>query len=319
MADLLPDLPNATMPDGGIVDKFQDFSLDFAGGVQLGVVIAIGAIVFGTLFLFWGSRLFKITLFVSAFVFGAALGYFIVMQIEPTASQAALITGGILGLILGCLAVKVWKFSIFLLGAGCGVIIWLTFKALFPDVLDTEFKMYGVLAGLVILLGLIAIKMEKVWLILGTPLIGSFLLIQGVDHFVPEVHFNIFQLLNFQACPVDGASSALGVNGTSAMTPALNLTDPDKGVIDKAKDLVEDAKAGGGLGGTTCGCTFATCYILYAMVIVLTLLGIFIQYRYTSEYGRERLKKERHREEGRREGRRDRDRDRDRRRRSYSR
>lgn len=103
----------------------------------MGLVIAIAAMAVGLILAFFGSRLFKYTLFIIAFLFGAALGFFIVVKLGG-ATDGALVAAAILGLILGALAVKIWKASLFLLGAGCGFIIWTVFKALFPDVLSSE-------------------------------------------------------------------------------------------------------------------------------------------------------------------------------------
>lgn len=225
----------------------------------MGLVLAIVAMVVGLILAFFGTRLFKYTLFIIAFLFGAALGFFIVVKLGG-ASDGALVAAAILGLILGALAVKIWKASLFLLGAGCGFILWTVFKALFPNVLDSDALLYGVLAGCCLVLGLIAVKMEKVWLLFGTPLVGTFLFIQGVDYFL-DPHLNVFQLLD-----------------------------------------------------TSSGCTFASCYVLYAAVFGGSLFGLFIQYRYTSEYG----KKRRERESAKREAKREYE-DRDRNRRKYRR
>lgn len=160
----------------------------------MGLLIAIAAIVIGLILALVGCRFFKPTLFVIAFVFGAALGFFIVMKIGGGA-EAGLITGAILGLILGGLALKVWKLALFCLGAGCAFIIWTVFKALFPNVLDTDVAVYGALVGAILVLGLVAVKMEKIWLLLGTPIIGTFLTIQGIDYFLTP-HLNVFQIVD---------------------------------------------------------------------------------------------------------------------------
>jgi len=232
-------LLQVTNPVNGteIANDFTNFTLGFAGGLALGLIIAIAAMGVGLLLAFFGSRLFKYTLFIIAFLVGAALGFFIVMKLGGTA-QGGLIAAAIFGLILGAIAVKVWKVSLFVLGAGCGFILWTVFKALFPNVLTTDALLYGVLAGCCLVLGLIAVKMEKIWLLLGTPLVGTFLFIQGVDYFL-DPHLDVFQLL------------------------------------DKSN-----------------GCTFTSCYVLYAAVFGGSILGFIVQYRYTSEYGKKRREKE---------------------------
>jgi len=234
---ILLQLPTVPSLQNNTLGEFTDFSLEFAGGLALGVVLAIGAMIVGFVLAFFGARLFKYTLFIIAFLFGAALGFFIVLKLGGTA-EAGMITAVILGLILGAVAVKVWKVSLFVLGAGCGFIIWTVFKALFPHVLNTDVLLYGVLAAACIILGLIAVKMEKVWLLFGTPLVGTFLFLQGIDYFL-DPHLNVFQLLD-----------------------------------------------------SSSGCTFTSCYVLYSAVFGGSLFGLFIQYRYTSEYGKKRRERE---------------------------
>lgn len=248
------------------MERYQQFNLDFAGGGAFEVITAIVLMVIGFGFLFWGSQFFKATLFLVAFFFGASLAYFIVMQASPGSSTAAFVVALVAGVLFGSVAIMVLPLSFFILGAACGVVLWLTLKALFPDMLSTPVSMYVVLALLIIICGLVAVKLEKFFIILGTPLIGAFMFIQGIDYFVEDVNFNIFQLLNFAPCPPGGAAGA---------------GDSD------------------GLGGrSTCGCTVGTCYALYAMVLVLWLLGVFVQYRYTSEIGQARRKEKSHVQQG---------------------
>lgn len=188
----LPQPPSINGTD--LIDEFTNFTLDFAGGLELSLVIAITCMVIGGILMFFGSRLFKYTLFTCAFLVGAALGFFIVKKISDDA-LAGVITAAVLGLIVGGLAIKMWKLSLFVLGGGCGFILWLTAKALYPDPFVKEEVSYGVLAGLIIVLGLAALKMEKLWLLLATPLVGTFLLCQGVDHFIEE-DLGVFALLD---------------------------------------------------------------------------------------------------------------------------
>lgn len=190
-----PPLPSPTINTTGVVGEFTDFTLStLPGGVQVGLVISIATIVIGFVLMFFGARLFKYTLFILCFMFGAALGYFVARKISPNPT-AGLITAGVLGLLLGGLAVKLWKLALFVLGAGCGFILWVVFKALFPSVLNTDVLLYGVLTGSCLVLGLIAMKMEKIWLLLGTPLLGTFFMMQGISAYVPEVP-SAFQLLD---------------------------------------------------------------------------------------------------------------------------
>lgn len=218
-----------------------DFSVDYSGSF-FALILAIVLIVIGLFFLFLGARYFKYTLFGFSFLFGAGLGFYVVTLLSDCNTKAGLIVGGIMGLMIGAVTVKLWKFALFCMGVGVGFVAWTTFKAFGHELMTTDYITYGSLAGICILLGVIALKMEKVWLLIGTPVVGSFLCVQGIDHFI-EQDVNVFQILN----NVQGSAS---------------------------------------------GCALTECYILYAMVIGLAIVGSFVQYRYTSEFADERRERQ---------------------------
>lgn len=256
MSGLIPDINIPDFP--GILDNYSfnntngtcDFSLDQVGGDLFTLILSVVLIVVGAIFLFFGSKYFKYTLFGFSFLFGAGLGFYVASLATDCNTQMGLIVALIMGLMIGALTLKLWRLALFVMGGGVGFILWTTFKALAGNLLTTEYMLYGSLAGACLVCGLIALKMEKVWLLIGTPVVGSFMATQGIDHFI-EQDVNIFQIL----------------------------------------DTVT------GEGAT---CSINACYVLYSMVLGLALLGMFIQYRYTSEYSedrKERLADEREEEE----------------------
>lgn len=174
-----------------LVPKF-DFTFDFAYAEEMYTGLSILCIVLGLVFVLFGTRLFKYTLFVFTFLAGFALGYFLVYAFFEDA-KAGLITGGILGLILGFLVLKLLKVAMFGMGVGVGFVIWLTFKALFPDLVTQEIS-YIILAGLCVVCGLVALRMEKVWLILATPIIGAFMIVAASQTWFPQ-NFNVFTMI----------------------------------------------------------------------------------------------------------------------------
>jgi hypothetical protein len=209
-------------PNLNATDFFDELPVDFSLDdlpIELDVLVAIVLLTIGTIFLFFGTRLFKYTLFFCCAVIGACLGYYAVVLISEN-TKVALIVGGVMGLMLGALATKLWKLAIFLLGAACGFVLWLTFKALFPDVLDSEALLYGTLVGLCLVLGLIGLKLEKVWLLIGTPILGSFMFLQGLNVFIPEEDLNVFQILHYakSGCLSDACYTLYGlVLGVAAL------------------------------------------------------------------------------------------------------
>lgn len=164
-----------------------------------------------------------------------------------------MIAAAVCGLVVGVAALKVWKLSIFLIGAGVGLCIWLTVKALFPQWFEDEAAYYISLIATIIVFGLISTKMEKTWLLFGSPVLGAFVFVQGIDTFVEE-DLNVFQILDF---------------------------------------------------GENAGCNITACYVLYSMVIVLSIVGFLIQYFFTSEEAVERRKEKAAEKKGQRAGRRE--------------
>lgn len=235
------------------VTEAYNYELDFAGGIALGVFISIGFMLAGFIFLFFGSRLFKTTLFFFAFFIAGALGFYVFSQWFPTDAQSCFIAAAVVALIAGLLTLKLFKWAIFMLGAGVGFVLWFVVKALIPDVFSTPSVYYISLIGCVIVFGLISLAMQKTWLLIGSPPMGSFVFIQGIHYFIPNENTNIMQLLDY---------------GSS-------------------------------------GCLSTACYILYSSIICLAMLGWFVQWRYTSERGRERMRKNAALEEGKDKGRRD--------------
>lgn len=233
------DLPNFTDVSLGNITNATlcDFTLDTSGNL-FSLILAIVLIVIGLIFLFVGSRYFKKTLFGFSFLFGAGLGFYVVTLVSDCNTQAGLIVAVIMGLMLGALTVKLWKLAIFTMGVGVGFIAWTTFKALGSSLMTTDYIIYGSLAVVCIICGIIALKMEKYWLLVGTPIVGSFMVTQGIDHFIDQ-DVNVFRILDT-------------VTGEGA------------------------------------GCSLTECYIIYAMLIGLALIGAFVQVRYTSEMAEER-------------------------------
>lgn len=242
-------MPNITNP---FDEDILDYELDFAGGVAVSVILAVVMIIIGLMLVIAGCRLFKWTLFTVAFILGSFLGYYLFFNLIPDDTQSCLIAAAVVGLVLGVAALKVWKLSIFLIGAAVGMCLWLTAKALFPELFEDEAVFYISVIVTVVIFGCISMKMEKTWLLIGTPILGAFILVQGVDSFIPQ-DLNVMQILDFK-------------NG---------------------------------------GCKLEECYVLYSAVIVLSLLGMFIQYRFTSEEARERSRKRQAKDEGRKMGRRE--------------
>lgn len=202
------DLPNFTDVSLGNFSgntTICDFTLDTSGAL-FSLILAVALIFIGLIFLFVGSRYFKKTLFGFSFLFGAGLGFYVVTLISDCNTKVGLIVAVIMGLILGAVTVKLWKFALFCMGVGVGFIAWTTFKALGSSLMETDYIIYGSLVGACLICGGIALKMEKYWLLVGTPIVGSFMVTQGIDHFIDQ-DVNVFQILD--TVSGDGAGCSL--------------------------------------------------------------------------------------------------------------
>lgn len=214
----------------------MDYKLDFAGGVAVETLVAVLALLVGTVLVLFGSRYFKITLFSTSFIFGASLTFFTAMAAMQLESSYSLAIAFVAGVILGIIATKLWKFSLFILGAGVGLTIYLFFKAFAPSVLAEEWMYYIVMVLCCFVFGGIAIKMEKFALIVFTPMIGSLMIVQGVNHFIEE-NLSVFRVLEF--------------------SDSATMPNP---------------------------CSLAACQVLYGCLFGISIFGMVIQYRFTSEY-----------------------------------
>jgi hypothetical protein len=85
----------------------------------------------------------------------------------------------IIGFICGAIIVKIWSLSLFCLGALVGFVTWIAIKSIFPELLHNELILYSCLAIPSIIFGFIALRMERLWLLIATPIIGSFFSLQG--------------------------------------------------------------------------------------------------------------------------------------------
>jgi hypothetical protein len=193
-------------------------------------------IVFGTLLVFLGTRIFKPALVLITFVLGLG-ATFAMVRTQTDDQQAALIAACVVGLLCAITVMKVWSLGVFMIGVGTGFVIWVCITSLF-DFLQSDVALYGLLSGLCLVCGGLALMAERVWILIGTAVVGAFLMAEGIDHFV-STDLNVFMIISHRD-----------------------------------------------------SCDNDQCYVLYSSVGLTAAVGMWVQYRFTSHWGKERRLKE---------------------------
>ena len=148
---------------------------------QLYVWISVGAIAWGLLDCFFGYRVFKITLAVVGGLLGLVLGQAasVALGFGVGGEVIAMIVGGLIG---AGVAFLLYKGAVFVAGFGFGATLGVL---LLTHYNYTVALASGVVLGIVG--GFLAVKLQRVLIILATALLGSFRAILAVGYFVGKV------------------------------------------------------------------------------------------------------------------------------------
>lgn len=143
--------------------------------------ISLGAIVWGVLDVFFGYRVFKVTLAVVGGLLGLAAGHGIAtaLGLGPGAQVAALVTGALLG---AALAFLLYIAAVFVAGFGFGATLGMLLLA-------NHHQMVTLLAGALmgIIGGFLAVKAQRVLIVLSTALLGAFRAILALTYFTDQL------------------------------------------------------------------------------------------------------------------------------------
>jgi len=110
----------------------------------------------------------------------------------------------VIGCAAGLLAVKIYLLGLALLGAFGAFSAWQCFVALFPHAVP-DGGLYTLLA-LVLLAGtILAMWMEKWMLLFATPVVGTFMLSQGLSRYLHDdsLRLNVFAIVHGDAACTD--------------------------------------------------------------------------------------------------------------------
>lgn len=143
--------------------------------------ISAGTIIWGLLDCFFGYRIFKITLAVVGGLIGLAAGHALATALGfgQGAETATLITGSLLG---AGLAFLLYIAAVFVAGFGFGATLGMLLLANYHHMVSL---LTGVVLGIVG--GFLAVKVQRVLIILSTSLLGSFRTILALSYFTSQI------------------------------------------------------------------------------------------------------------------------------------
>ena len=136
--------------------------------------ISAGAIAWGLLDCFFGYRVFKITLAVVGGLVGLAAGHGI-----AAALLVSMVVGAVLG---GVLAFMLYIAAVFIAGFGFGATLGMLLLANYQQMVSV---LVGVITG--IIGGFLAVKAQRVLIILSTSLLGAFRTILAITYFTSQL------------------------------------------------------------------------------------------------------------------------------------
>ncbi len=143
--------------------------------------ISAAAIAWGLLDVFFGYRIFKLTLSVIGGLLGLAAGHGLATAagFGPGAQIAALVVGALLG---AGLAFLLYIVAVFLAGFGFGATLGVMLLANYHHMVSL---LTGAVLGLVG--GFLAVKLQRVLIVLSTALLGAFRAVLAMLHFTSQI------------------------------------------------------------------------------------------------------------------------------------
>lgn len=143
--------------------------------------ISAGAIAWGVLDVFFGYRIFKVTLAVMGGLIGLAAGHGLAtaLGLGDGAQVVALVLGAVAG---ATLAFFLYLAAVFVAGFGFGATLGMLLLANYHH-------MVSLLTGLVlgVIGGFLAVKLQRVLIVLSTALLGSFRAVLALSYFTSQL------------------------------------------------------------------------------------------------------------------------------------
>lgn len=174
---------NMSMPDR-CADRIGDFDYDIATSVVCTICL-----VFGIVYVFFGYRCFKVTMFLTGFMFASVIIY-VACQEESLLSPHANIGVSLgAGVLFGLITMLVSYVGLFMTGVHLGLLLGLVVLVVLEQWYHptTLWVPLGILFGLALIFALVILKFPKGCTIISTSLFGGGLVASAVDYFVEKL------------------------------------------------------------------------------------------------------------------------------------
>lgn len=167
------------------------------------LIISAVLIVLGIIFGFFGYRLIKIVLFLIGFLIGFAALYLLITGLtysrpEHWIPYMALGVAIVAGLLAGLLTICIYYIGIFLAGGSIGFLVtWFILSAInVPFFREHIYVPVLISLAVAIILGIITLILQKWFFMLGTAVLGGFIVVWGFDYYL-ELGSMIYYLFLF--------------------------------------------------------------------------------------------------------------------------
>jgi len=227
---------------------------DLAAGANVtSDILGVICLVIGFLFCFFGTSLWRFTLFAAGFLFSFFFSYGLLLNLEgplaegsfgPNRDWILLGVSFAIGLLGGCIATCIYKIGVFLIGAVGGFFLATLILSFFAQsAITSGGGRVAFILAFAIVVGFLSLKVEKHLVIFATAYAGAYVAVYGIDEFV-------------------GSGFSRSADAT--------LTDGERGgSLDSAVSLIKDA-------------TFAkpaVAYTLLGLMFLLAVSGVVVQYK----------------------------------------
>ncbi|CAG2213775.1 transmembrane protein 198-like isoform X1 [Mytilus galloprovincialis] len=161
--------------------------------VALAIICAM-SFIFGIIYTFFGYRFFKAVMFLTGFIFISVLTYLILSEqdILPLGGEIGVAVGA--GLILGIITMLVQYIGLFLTGFQFGLSIAMCILVVLEQFYHptTRWIPIAILCGVGLFFGVLTLKFQKTFTVLGTSIFGGALMISCLDYFIEKFTMLIY-------------------------------------------------------------------------------------------------------------------------------
>lgn len=157
-------------------------------------IICAACFVFGILYCFFGYRFFKVTLFMTGFIFGSLVTYLICLEEQLLPWQGKIGVAMAAGVLCGLITMLVQYVGVFMTGFQLGLLLGIASLTIMEEFYhpSTKWICIGVLFGGGLLFALLSLKFQRGLTIFGTSIFGSAMLVAAIDYYI-----EMFMMVNY--------------------------------------------------------------------------------------------------------------------------